>query len=236
MIPLRDNIQSRTVPFVNYAIIGINILAFFYELSLGAGELNAFFYDYGVVPAKVTGGGFEPYPFLTSMFLHGGWMHIIGNMLFLWIFGDNVEDRMGHVVYVFFYLLSGIGATALHIVTDTGSRLPTIGASGAIAGVMGAYFVLYPKARVLSAVIIFYFIRLIEIPAVVFLGIWFGFQFLSGLIAFGAEGGGVAFWAHIGGFLVGIVGGFIAKVLTDDNGSPPTRIEVITRDGKRYYH
>jgi membrane associated rhomboid family serine protease len=237
MIPLRDNIASEKIPFVNYTFIAINVVVFFYELMLGAG-LDTFFYQFGVVPAYVTAGIYGPryevLPLITSMFLHGGWMHIIGNMLFLWIFGDNIEDRMGHFLYFFFYLASGIGASLLHIATNPGSEIPTVGASGAIAGVMGAYFILYPRARVLSAIILIYFIRLIEIPAIIFLGIWFVIQIFSGVVSFGGvESGGVAFWAHVGGFVVGIACGYITKLLTRKK---RPQIEVITREGKRYLH
>ncbi|MBN1883774.1 MAG: rhomboid family intramembrane serine protease [Deltaproteobacteria bacterium] len=239
MIPLRDNVPAEKTPFVTYVLIAINIAAFFYELALGKG-LDTFVFYYGVVPETVTSGLYGPQytilPFFTSMFLHGGWLHIIGNMLFLWIFGDNVEDRMGHFLYLIFYLASGLGASLLHVVSDPHSAVPTIGASGAIAGVMGAYFVLYPKARVTSVVILIYFIRLMEIPAVVFLGIWFLIQIFSGVASIGADAasGGVAFWAHVGGFIVGLAGGGLARLLTKD----PTkgRVEVITRDGKRYLH
>ncbi len=239
MIPLRDNVPSKKIPFINYTFIAINVIAFIFELSLGQ-DLQNFFYQYGVVPAYVTAGTYGPrYEILTlftSMFLHGGFLHIAGNMLFLWIFGDNVEDRMGHFLYILFYLGSGIGASLLHIAVDPQSPIPTVGASGAIAGVMGAYFILYPRARVLSAVIIFYFIRLMEIPAIVFLGIWFVLQFFTGVMSIGATTeatGGVAVWAHVGGFVVGIAGGLITRLLTGKKHQP---VEVITRDGKRYWH
>jgi hypothetical protein len=239
MIPLKDNIPAEKTPFVTYALIAVNVLAFFYELALGEG-LDTFVFYYGVVPDTVTAGIYGPQytilPFFTSMFLHGGWLHIIGNMLFLWIFGDNVEDRMGHFLYLLFYLASGVGASILHVASDPHSTIPTIGASGAIAGVMGAYFVLYPRARVMSAVILFVFIKLMEIPAVIFLGIWFLIQIFSGVASIGADAasGGVAFWAHVGGFIVGLAGGGLARLFTKD----PTkgRVEVITKDGKRYLH
>jgi rhomboid family protein len=250
MIPLKDNISSETLPFVNYTLIAINLAVFILQLAMGsnaAGLVSQF----GLIPYKVTAGGFGPQyavlPFFTSMFLHGGWMHLIGNMLFLWIFGDNVEDRMGHFFYLLFYFGSGFGASLLHIVTAPNSPIPTIGASGAIAGVMGAYFVLYPRARVLSLIIIVIFVRTIEIPAIVFLGIWFAMQFFMGLADMAARGsgevGGIAFWAHVGGFVVGVVGGGVARLFTGSGRPRNTkkskrrqRVEVITKEGKRYYH
>jgi membrane associated rhomboid family serine protease len=234
MLPYKDNIPSRRVPLVTWGLIAINVIVFFFELSLGT-KLDAFIYQFGMVPSYVTTAAYGPryvyLPFITSMFLHAGWLHVGGNMLFLYIFGDNVEDRMGHVVYLFFYLLSGVGAGLLHLATDPSSVVPTLGASGAIAGVMGAYFVLYPKARVRSVVFLVYFIRIMDIPAIVFLGIWFVMQLFSGVASVGAaEGGGVAFWAHVGGFIVGIVGGFLARILTKDRS-----MEVISPRGERYW-
>ena len=234
MLPYKDNIPSRRTPFITWGLIGINVIVFFFELAEGA-NLEQVFYQFGMVPAYVTAGVYGPryeiIPFLTSMFMHAGWLHIAGNMLYLWIFGDNVEDRLGHVLFLFFYLLSGVGAALLHLATDPNSMVPTVGASGAIAGVMGAYFVLYPKARVRSVVILIYFVRIMDIPAIVFLGFWFVLQLFSGVAAVGAaEGGGVAFWAHVGGFIVGLVGGFLARVLTKDTSGS---ILVVGRDGRK---
>ena len=215
MIPLKDTIPSRTVPFINYTIILINLLCFLYQLSLGP-HLEKFLYAWGVVPAQF----FAPLsighlhfsqrilPLFTSMFLHGGWLHFLGNMLYLYIFGDNVEDRLGHARYLLFYLLCGLLAAAAHLLTNHDSRLPTIGASGAIAGVMGAYFFLYPYARVVTLIFIVFFFDIVEIPAFFFLAFWFILQFLSGTVSFDAQNalsGGVAWWAHIGGFLSGIL-------------------------------
>ncbi|RJO72435.1 MAG: rhomboid family intramembrane serine protease [Myxococcales bacterium] len=209
MIPLRDTIPSRHVPFVNYALIVLNLVAFAMQLlSPDGGE--AIVNHYGMIPARSLAffGGYagleEAFlPFLTYNFLHGGFLHIGGNMLYLWIFGDNVEDYFGHTGYLLFYLLAGIGAGLAHAVLNLGSEMPLVGASGAIAGVMGAYFILYPRARILTLVPIFIFIQFMEIPAVLFLGFWILLQFLSG--AGGGESGGVAWWAHIGGFFIGIV-------------------------------
>jgi hypothetical protein len=215
MIPLKDTIPSRTFPFINYAIILLNFLFFLYQLSLGP-HLEKFLYAWGVVPAQF----FAPLsighlhlsqrilPLFTSMFLHGGWLHFLGNMLYLYIFGDNVEDRLGHARYLLFYLLCGVLAAAVHLLTNTGSRVPTIGASGAIAGVMGAYFFLYPYARVVTLIIVIFFVDVVEIPAFFFLAFWFILQFLNGTVSFGAQdalSGGVAWWAHIGGFMAGIL-------------------------------
>ena len=205
MIPLRDVIPSRTTPFVTVTILIANIAAFLYESSLSPRALEAFLATYGVIPAA-----FAWPDVVTSMFLHGGWIHLLGNMLSLWIFGDNVEDRLGHGRFVVFYLFTGALATLAHVWADPASPVPTIGASGAIAGVMGGYFVLYPRSRVITLLPIFVFIQIVEVPAVVFLGLWFVLQLVSGVgsslaATTGEAVGGVAFWAHIGGFVVGAV-------------------------------
>ena len=202
MIPLRDIIPSRTTPYITIGLIALNALVFFYQLTLGP-QVEEFVLYYGLVPAA-----FSWLTVVTSMFLHGGLLHFGGNMLYLWIFGDNVEDRMGHGRFVVFYLLCGMAAALAQTVTDPSSVIPMVGASGAIAGVMGAYFVLYPRSRILTLVPIFFFIQLIEVPAIFFLGIWFLMQFLSGVgsiaTATGEPGGGIAFWAHVAGFAAGI--------------------------------
>jgi membrane associated rhomboid family serine protease len=203
MIPLRDVIPSRTFPLVTIILIALNSLAFLYELSLNDRELALFLQSWGLVP-----GAFSVVTVLTSMFLHGGWMHIIGNMLFLWIFGDNVEDRMGRGRYVVFYLLGGTVAALAQVLSDPTSEIPTIGASGAVAGVMGAYFVLYPRSRILTLVTLIVFWQVIEVPAVLFLGVWFVWQLFSGVgssltTAQGQMAGGIAFWAHVAGFAAG---------------------------------
>jgi membrane associated rhomboid family serine protease len=209
MIPLRDVIPSRTTPFVTITIIILNALAWLFELSLPHDDLTQFLTSFGVVPAY-----FAWPTLITSMFLHGSWSHVIGNMWYLWIFGDNVEDNVGHGRFVIFYLLCGIAAAFGQIVADPESMLPTIGASGAIAGVMGAYFVLYPRSRVLT-LIPFIFLQVVEIPAVVLLGFWFLMQlFSAGTIAMTATShgsGGVAFAAHVAGFVVGVVGVFVLR-------------------------
>jgi membrane associated rhomboid family serine protease len=202
MIPLRDVIPSRTTPVVTIALVAINILAFLYESGLDERSLEVFLATYGMIPAA-----FSWRDVATSMFLHGGWMHLGGNMLSLWIFGDNVEDRLGHGRYILFYLLCGTLAALAHVWADPSSPIPTIGASGAIAGVMGGYFVLYPHSRVITLIPIFVFIQIVEVPAVVFLGLWFFLQLVSGVGSLAASAsepaGGIAFWAHVGGFAVG---------------------------------
>lgn len=201
MIPLRDVIPSRTRPVVTVALIALNALVFLRQLGLDAELGQAFVFQFGLVPAE-----FAWVNVFTSMFVHGGLMHVGGNMLYLWIFGDNVEDRMGHGRFLVFYLLAGIGAALAQTFAAPDSPVPMVGASGAIAGVMGAYFVLYPKSRVLT--LIPFPVMVVEIPAVYFLGIWFVMQFVNGLAsqaqAAGSEmAGGVAFWAHAAGFGVG---------------------------------
>src|SRR5919197_4864651 len=209
MIPLRDVIPSRTVPYITITIIALNALAWLFEVSLPPDVLDQFLRIYGVVPAD-----FSPPTLITSMFLHGGWMHVIGNMWYLWIFGDNVEDRLGHGRFIVFYLLCGIAAAIGQIAIDPYSTLPTIGASGAIAGVMGAYFVLYPHSRVLT-LIPWIFIQIVELPAIILLGVWFLMQLFSaaGAIAVTASThrGGVAFAAHVAGFVMGVIGVYVFR-------------------------
>jgi membrane associated rhomboid family serine protease len=210
MIPLRDVIPSRTTPYITVTIIILNTLAWFYELALPRDVLPLFLRFYGVVPADLTAT-----TLVTSMFLHGSWSHVIGNMWYLWIFGDNVEDRVGHGRFIVFYLLCGIAAGLGQIAMDPSSTLPTIGASGAIAGVMGAYFVLYPHSRVLTLVWFFFYFEIFELPAIVLLGFWFLIQlFSAGAIAVTASShgtGGVAFMAHVAGFIFGMIAVFVFK-------------------------
>ena len=216
MIPIRDDTPRYSTPYVTYFIIGLNVLVFLFELSVeaqGPRALSSLIQQFGVVPRhflRAIGGHGASLPNLllpifTSMFLHAGWAHIIGNMWFLWIFGDNIEDHLGHFVFLLFYLVSGIAAAVLYILLDSSSNVPTLGASGAIAGVMGGYFVLYPRARVLTWFPPIFFFYL---PAWVMLGYWFVYQFLSGaaISAAGVQNmGGIAFWAHVGGFVAGMV-------------------------------
>jgi membrane associated rhomboid family serine protease len=205
MIPLRDVIPSRTFPLLTVAFIALNTLAFLFEVSLSDRALEAFVRQYGVVPATL-----DWHTVVSSMFLHGGWLHFLGNMLYLWIFGDNVEDRLGHGRFALFYLACGAAAALAHVYMHPDSTIPTIGASGAIAGVMGAYFVLYPHSRVLALVPLFIIWEVIEVPAVIFLGLWFLMQFFSGIgsiaVEAGVKTGGVAFWAHVAGFVAGAAG------------------------------
>jgi membrane associated rhomboid family serine protease len=212
LIPIRDTIRSRTRPYVTYGIIALNAAAFLYELGLSPQGMQVFFTHYGIVPARYSDPRIAVHfsllaqivPFFSSMFLHGGWLHILGNMWFLRIFGDNVEDWFGHGPYALFYVFCGVASGLMHLLFNWGSTMPTIGASGAIAGVMGAYFLLYPSSRVLTLVPIFFFITFLELPAYVFLGFWFLLQFLSGTASVTAgAAGGIAWWAHVGGFVAG---------------------------------
>ncbi|MEM8629947.1 MAG: rhomboid family intramembrane serine protease [Pseudomonadota bacterium] len=205
MFPLRDHNPSEKTPFVTWALIAINVVIFlsYYGLFSQPGQLQAFFLTWGIVPARLSfGSGYET--LVTSMFLHGGWLHLGGNMLFLWIFGDNLEEEFGHIGYLIFYLACGIGAGLSHVFIDPASRIPTVGASGAIAGVMGGYLLLFPKARVDILFIFIIIIRIIPVPAWVMLGLWFVIQFVGGVES-DSSGGGVAYWAHAGGFVIGFV-------------------------------
>ncbi|MFB0507314.1 MAG: rhomboid family intramembrane serine protease [Thermodesulfobacteriota bacterium] len=210
MIPLRDTIQSKTYPIIRNAIIGINVFIFLWQLAQGP-HLRRVFDLYGMVPIRYSNpqisGEFTFFqqivPFFSYMFLHGGFLHLLGNMWFLYIFGDNVEDRLGPSRFMAFYILSGVAAVLIHLATNWHSSLPTIGASGAIAGIMGAYFLLFPRSRVLTMVPIFFFPFLFELPALFFLGYWVLIQFLYASVSHG-QAGGVAWWAHIGGFIFGL--------------------------------
>ncbi len=208
MIPIKDDIPSFRRPLINTSLIAINILVFLFEISLGR-EVAGFIQFFGLVPRRFLESGLaDGWTILSSMFLHGGWSHIIGNMLYLYIFGDNVEDAMGHLPYLLFYLLCGIGAAWAHVLTNPSSLVPTVGASGAIAGVLGAYLILYPRAGVLTLVPIGFFLQVVRIPAVLVLGFWIVIQFFSGLISLPlarSQSGGVAWFAHIGGFLAGMI-------------------------------
>jgi membrane associated rhomboid family serine protease len=215
MFPVGDTIPRRNPPIMTWLLILANVMVFLFEIAMSPYAIEHFFYLFGIVPARFThpewaqwvGLPIDAYwPFLTSMFLHGGWVHIIGNMWTLWIFGDNVEDRMGPVRFLFFYLLCGFAAGVVHCLANPGSTLPTVGASGAIAGVMGAYFFLFPRSRVIVIVPILFFPFFFEMPAVIYLGFWALTQLFSGTLSLAtAESvGGVAWWAHVGGFLTGV--------------------------------
>lgn len=225
MIPLRDRNPTRRAPFVTFALIGACLAAFAVELSIegsgGDAALEAFFGRWGAVPRDITAAleagdylGAATAGIFSSMFLHGGWLHLLGNMLFLWIFGNNVEDRLGHAAYLLFYLVGGVAAALAQVVIDPGSTIPLVGASGAIAAALGAYIVLFPGARILSLVFLGFFYQLLEVPALMVLGFWFALQLVNGFAAFGAEtaSGGVAFFAHIGGFVLGVVVGLLVRI------------------------
>ncbi|MFZ5861263.1 MAG: rhomboid family intramembrane serine protease [Nitrospirota bacterium] len=209
MIPIRDENPTTITPIVTVTLITVNVAVFLYQLSLGA-QGEGFVAMFGAVPAAMFGGdAFSPIPpsatLLTAMFLHGGLMHIGGNMLYLWIFGNNIEDAMGHGRFVVFYVLCGVVAAYAHAVTAPGSTVPMIGASGAISGVLGAYLLLFPRARVLTWIPLGVFSRMEYIPAAWLLGFWIALQFLNGTMSLGRAGGGVAWFAHVGGFVTGLV-------------------------------
>jgi len=208
LFPIRDAVRSRKFPIVNYGLIAVNVVVFLFTTSLGPRGFERFLSVFGVVPVRLSIG--QPFSLLTlftSMFLHGGWFHLISNMWTLYIFGDNVEDRMGAGRYLGFYVIAGTVAGLAHAASAPNSLLPTVGASGAIAGVLGAYIVLFPAARVTTFVPLFFVPWFIDIPAVLFIGIWFLSQLSQGLLSLGAMGdfGGIAWWAHVGGFVVGLL-------------------------------
>jgi membrane associated rhomboid family serine protease len=230
MIPLKDDVPGRTVPFVTVALIALNVLAFLYQISLGidtrgpgAGAAEALVSEFGVTPCRLTGScpaglaraaGDFPHPWatiVTSMFLHGGLFHVVGNMLYLWIFGNNVEDTLGHGRFLLFYLASGVAAAVGQTLVSPASAIPMIGASGAVSGVLGAYLLLFPYATILTLLTFGFFVRFVHVPAMIVLGFWIVVQLLNGYITFSArslgrgESGGVAWFAHIGGFLAGMV-------------------------------
>ncbi|HEV3345979.1 MAG TPA: rhomboid family intramembrane serine protease [Methylomirabilota bacterium] len=223
MFPLKDDNPSNTAPIVTVALIVLNALVYLYQFSLAVGGTEGlqafedFVRDFGLVPCRLTGacrvGPELPSPVLTifsSMFMHGGWLHIGGNMLYLWIFGNNVEDTLGHGRYLLFYLLSGVAAALAQTAVGPSSTVPMVGASGAVSGVLGAYLILFPNAHVTTLIILGFFFRLVQIPAMVVLGFWIVLQVLSGLGSFGSSGG-VAFFAHVGGFLAGMGLLFVLK-------------------------
>jgi membrane associated rhomboid family serine protease len=235
MIPIRDTIPTQNAPIINNTLIGINVLIFLLQMAQGAG-LDRFIYIYGLVPARYTNPqissyfplGHQIFSFLSFMFLHGGFWHLLGNMWSLYIFGDNVEDRLGHLRYILFYLLCGLASGISHLLLNLNSNVPTIGASGAIAGVMGAYFILHPSSKILTLIPILFIPWFIEIPAFFFLGFWFIFQFIN---AAGAVGG-IAWWAHIGGFLFGII--FLKILLTIPTTGLSEKIRPVTARKKTH--
>lgn len=209
MFPIKDTIRAQSFPIVNWILIVANALVFLLEISMSDGELNRFIYTWGLVPNQLnTTQPLTFVPFFTHMFLHGGWLHVISNMWILFIFGDNVEDRIGSLRYLIFYLTGGIIAGALQVFTSgLASDVPAIGASGAIAAILGAYFVFYPRARVLTLIPVFVIPWMVNVPAIVYLGVWFVTQLFQGVMALSstAAAGGIAWWAHIGGFLFGLI-------------------------------
>jgi membrane associated rhomboid family serine protease len=214
MFPIRDTIPSRNAPVMTWALIALNVAVFLFVLALPEIQLVRAFHRFGLVPAAYGGAGAAPgltpgsyWAFTTSMFLHGGFFHLLANMWMLWIFGDNVEDRMGPARFLAFYLACGFAAGLLHWLSDPSSTVPTVGASGAIAGVLGAYLLLYPRARVVTVFPILFYPLIFELPALVYLGFWFVLQLQSGVASLGTQGsvGGVAWWAHVGGFVAGMV-------------------------------
>lgn len=226
MIPLKDTAPSRLFPFVNILLIVANVLIFLFQQSLPPEEAYRFILLLGTVPREVTAGllsflvaGFQPahlaaalLPLFSANFLHGSWLHLLGNMLYLWVFGDNIEGRLGHGGYLLFYLVMGAGSQLIHILVSPLSTTPLIGASGAIAGVLGAYFILYPHSRVLTLVPLLFFVTFIRIPAVIFLALWFLLQLFNAATALGMAGvQQVAWWAHVGGFVIGLVVGVLIK-------------------------
>lgn len=214
MFPIGDTeVRGAGPGIVTIVLIIINVLVFLLEVSMSQAGQESFIRQYGVIPTEITQGD-QLYTLITSMFLHGGWMHLIGNMLFLWVFGDNIEAVLGKIGYVLFYLLGGLAASAAHILLNTNSQVPSVGASGAIAAVLGAYIVMFPKSRVKLLVLSGAGGGVTRVTALIFLGLWFVMQLFNGLASLGvetAQTGGVAFWAHIGGFVVGVVAGFLFK-------------------------
>ncbi len=212
MIPLRVDILRTRAAIMNGLLITLNVLAFLYELTMSPRTGRAFIYTFGLVPAHTQllfarpgiSFGQAILPMFTSMFLHGGWLHLLGNMLFLWVFGGSVEETLGHIQYLIFYLICGIGSATVHTVFNWGSKIPTVGASGAISGIMGAFIVLYPRARVTTLIPALFLFFTVRIPAYLMLGYWFFLQFFSGVASLGmSDQGGVAWWAHVGGFILG---------------------------------
>lgn len=225
MFPVGDqDVRGANLPIVTWVLVGINVVVFLYELTLSASEVQTFFQTYGAVPAQILAGQ-NLFSLLTSIFIHGGWLHIGGNMLFLAIFGDNVEAVLGKVVYLVFYLAGGVAASGLHIALNQGSTEPSVGASGAIAAVMAAYAVMFPGARVRVLLIFFYFIQITWIRSFIFIGVWFVLQFLYGLASLGATAQtvGVAYWAHVGGFVLGLGVGFLFRRRAQQIGLEPVQ-------------
>jgi len=239
MLPLQDINPTRRVPYITYGLIAINVIVFLTQLGLSQRQLVEVYVTQSVVPVLVARDPFSIetiLDFIRSMFFHGGWAHLLGNMLYLWIFGDNVEDVMGKPLYILFYLVCGFVAAIAQVVIDPTSQIPLVGASGAIAGVLGSYLILFPGVRVRGLILLGYFSRLTEIPALYVLGFWFVLQLFNGVMSLGVvtDGGGVAFFAHIGGFVAGIV---LTWLFTRIKPQPPVeerRNQVYQQRGRPY--
>jgi membrane associated rhomboid family serine protease len=213
VIPIRDDLRTRRIPVVNYMLIAINVIVFILMWLAGSNQ-DAIVYQFALIPANLVANInlANVSDIFTSMFMHGGLAHLAGNMLYLWIFGDNVEDRLGRFGYLVFYLVGGLIASLTHVLTNLGSQIPTVGASGAIAAVLGAYLVMYPQSRVATFIPLGFFMRLTMLPASIVLGLWFVLQLFNGFLSLGGpDVGGVAFWAHIGGFVTGVVVGLFFR-------------------------
>lgn len=219
MFPIGDDdVKESGIPWVTWGLIAINVLVFLYELTLSQAQLEQFFLTYGVVPRQIMQGQ-NLFSLLTSMFLHGGWLHILSNMVFLAVFGDNIEAALGNVLYLGFYLLGGLAGSAAHIAFNLGAEVPSLGASGAIAAILGAYVVMFPQSRVKVLFIFGIFARVTRVAAILFAGFWFIMQLFSGVASLGpdtAQTGGIAYWAHIGGFVLGLMVGFLGRTLVPE--------------------
>lgn len=239
MLPIQDVNPTRRFPVVNYALIAINIIVFLTQLGLSDQQLTQVYLTQSVVPALVSRAPIAPetlLDFIRSMFFHGGWAHLLGNMLYLYIFGDNIEDRMGSPLYLAFYLVCGFAAGYAQVLIDPASQIPLVGASGAIAGVLGGYLVLFPSVKVRALILLGYFSRLTEIPALYVLGFWFVLQLFNGFMSLGPDtsGGGVAFFAHVGGFVAGAGLMFIFKTLYPQPPADDLRDMLYQRRGRPY--
>ncbi len=214
MIPIGDDeSQGGPFPFINVLLIVINVVVFLFQAAMNQNAIEAFINQWGVIPTQILAGQ-RLITLFTAMFMHGGWLHLIGNMVFLWVFGDNVEDTLGHIPYLLFYLAGGIAASATHILLNPSSNIPSLGASGAIAAVLGAFIVIYPRARIRALIFLGIFVTTTRVSALIFLGIWFATQLLSGFASLDvstAQTSGVAFWAHIGGFVFGLFVGLLFR-------------------------
>ncbi|MGC9348906.1 MAG: rhomboid family intramembrane serine protease [Anaerolineae bacterium] len=221
MFPIGDDdVRGAPPPIVTWVLIGLNVLVFLYEASLSRSGLEAFFNTYGAIPERIVNGE-QWFSLITSMFLHGGWLHVISNMVFLAVFGDNVEAILGKLWYLLFYLAGGISASLAHVLLSPGSTVPSLGASGAVAAVLGSYVVMFPRSRVRALVTFGFYFTITRVNAVIFLGIWFVMQLFSGVASLGvntAQSGGVAYWAHVGGFVFGLVLGFVLRGRAQERG------------------